>query len=606
MNVMNARITPYALGFATLVTFGCSASPGDDARQTSQAVSAGQIFNFGTLVNPGSCMDAQGAGTTDGTQIQEWVCNGTGAQSFALQDAGNGAFNVVNTNAGKCVDISGAGTADGTKVQLWDCNGTGAQTFVLQPTGSSGFVNIINTHSNKCLDVQYSNPASGTVVQLWGCDGTNAQVWNPTVIGQESSGGSSSSSSGSSSGGGSSSGSSSGGTVSTCGATVNPGDRVITVTNECPGQTINIGVNGGYVQDCDNGACPAGSTCSTNRSPPGCFWDFPTPACGSPVLASGATATYVLPAPQAGSTVTWSGNVYAATQCASNGSGCATAQCATSLNGQTVIQACPDGMGPQGPTTLAEFTLVPDGSDFYDVSAINGVNVPVSMGPLAGTADPSNPYTCATAGATTGSPGLLGCSWSFNPSINATDESALLRAVTPGGASCSSDADCSGGQVCGTALSFGSASGAQSCGTQVAWWTADELCAYTGNAEGGPIACNQGVAGQGTNGNLYGCNGANATSGYNTAATSTSCGCPDWNIDGQALAVPPGFSCYANNPAWQSIAEPWAAFLKNACPTAYSFPFDDATSTFTCATANTSVNGTGYAITFCPGGNTGL
>jgi hypothetical protein len=164
--------------------------------------------------------------------------------------------------------------------------------------------------------------------------------------------------------------------------------------------------------------------------------------------------------------------------------------------------------------------------------------------------------------------------------------------------------------VCGIPVVFGGAGASQSCGTQIAWWTADELCAYTGNAMSGAIACNQGVPGQGTRTNLYACNGANSTSAYNSQqASGSSCGCPDWVIDGQALRLTPGFACYANNPQWDAIAEPWAAFLKNACPTAYSFPFDDATSTFTCSTPNPSAsnpNGTAYAITFCPGGATGF
>ncbi len=267
-------------------------------------------------------------------------------------------------------------------------------------------------------------------------------------------------------------------------------------------------------------------------------------------------------------------------------------------------------MGPQGPATLAEFTLVTGGADFYDISSINGVNVPVSMGPIGGAASAANPYTCGTAGAATASASLQACSWSFNPTINGADQSTLLRAVTPGGAACSSDASCGGGEVCGTALSFGGSSVTLTCGQQVGWWTADELCAYSGNSLGGDVACNQAVSGQGTNANLYGCNGANATSGYSTSASSTSCGCPEWNVNGAPLSVAPGFSCHATNPAWESIAQPWAAFLKNACPTAYSFPFDDATSTFTCATSNASgsnPNGMGYAITFCPpGGTTGL
>ena len=679
---MASQTSGWAFSMAALVVVACSASSGENVGESGNAVTNGTIYNFGALAHPGSCLDAFAAGTTDGTQIEEYQCNGTGAQSFAVVAAANGAVNLLNTNANKCVDIAASGTANGTQVRLWDCNGTAAQTFFLQAAGN-GFVNIINTNSNKCLDVQADNPANNTIVQLYDCNGTNAQLWNPAAIGVLSSGsgsgsttgggssstglsqctsaelakcncpstfsccptdgscfqsldqivytmckddqaaacsmsGGSTTTGGGSTGGGSTGGGSTGGgstgtggsaggsgTVSTCGASVGAGERVITITNECPGQTISVGVNGGFVQNCDNGACPAGSTCSTSRSPAGCFWDLPQPACGSSVLASGGTSTYILPAAAAGSSIAWSGNIYAATECASNGTGCKTAQCAKSVNGQTVIQDCADGMGPQGPTTLAEFTLVTTGDDFYDVSSINGVNVPVSMGPINATA---SGYSCGTAGSASGTGGLQACSWSFNPTINGANQSALLRAVAPGGSGCSSDANCGGGEVCGTALSFTSSSASQTCGQQIGWWTADELCAYTGNSLGGAVNCNGGVPGQGTNANLYGCDGANATSGYSTSASGTSCGCPNWNINGQSLPLNPGYECHANNSEWDSVAEPWAAFLKNACPTAYSFPFDDATSTFTCTTPNPSAsnpNTTGYAITFCPGGKTG-
>src|SRR5580658_5331574 len=164
------------------VLAACGATPGEEVNQSHQAVTSGDIYNFGALANPGSCMDAEGAGTADGTQIQEWQCNGTGAQSFSLQATGNGNYTIVNTNANKCVDVSGAGTADGTKVQLWDCNGTGAQSFAVQ-ADANGYITFVNTNSNKCLDVSGDDPNNGTVVQLWDCNGTNAQIWNPAVIG---------------------------------------------------------------------------------------------------------------------------------------------------------------------------------------------------------------------------------------------------------------------------------------------------------------------------------------------------------------------------------------------------------------------------------------
>jgi beta-glucanase (GH16 family) len=180
---------------ALVLLAACGAAPSETPEHSEAAVTAGDIFNFGTLAHPGSCMDARYGGTSDGTQIQEWSCNGTGAQSYELVDAGGGAFNIVNTQANRCVDVQAAGTANGTKVQLYDCNGTGAQRFVTQDAGN-GFVFFVNTNSNKCLDVQADDPNDGTVVQLYDCNGTNAQRWNPTVIGTASGSGGGSSSGG--------------------------------------------------------------------------------------------------------------------------------------------------------------------------------------------------------------------------------------------------------------------------------------------------------------------------------------------------------------------------------------------------------------------------
>jgi hypothetical protein len=315
------------------------------------------------------------------------------------------------------------------------------------------------------------------------------------------------------------------------------------------------------------------------------------------VLHAGESVSYVLHAPAIAG-IKWSGNLYASSDCATDGSNCKTAMCATSTAGTTVVQACADGVGPDGPTTLAEFTLPATGTDFYDVSGINGVNLPIAMEPMGGTPDANNPYTCAAAGGVAASAGLPACTWKFDPHVTlnnaSTDQSLLLRAVAAGGTACSSDADCSGGQLCGSAVAFGASTIARSCGAQVGWWTADELCIYSGNTLGAPVDCNAAVAGQGKNADLYGCNGANPSSCYQTAASATCCGCPSWSTP-----TAPGYSCAATNPAWQSVAQPWAAFVKNACPRAYSFPYDDATSTFTCAAPP------GYVITFCPGGADG-
>jgi beta-glucosidase len=73
---------------------------------------------------------------------------------------------------GKCIDIAGAGTANGTPVQLWDCNSTGAQRW--KQTGET------LQALGKCLD------ASAAKLQLFDCNGSEAQRWpvekNGTIV----------------------------------------------------------------------------------------------------------------------------------------------------------------------------------------------------------------------------------------------------------------------------------------------------------------------------------------------------------------------------------------------------------------------------------------
>ncbi|MFB7037421.1 MULTISPECIES: lectin [unclassified Streptomyces] len=124
-------------------------------------VPTGEVRGLGN-----KCLDVDNSQTADGTKIQVWGCNGTGAQQWTV--AGDGALKVL----GKCLDVSNGGSADGTKVQLWTCNGSGAQTWQAQADGS-----LRNPQSAKCLDVAGGTSADGTKVQLWTCNGTSAQKW---------------------------------------------------------------------------------------------------------------------------------------------------------------------------------------------------------------------------------------------------------------------------------------------------------------------------------------------------------------------------------------------------------------------------------------------
>jgi type 1 glutamine amidotransferase len=113
----------------------------------------------------GKCLDVNGSGTADGTKIQLYTCNGSGAQNWTRNGQTWRAL-------GKCLDVNGGGVADGTKVQLWTCNGSAAQNWAAGANNS-----IVNPQSGKCLDVAGANSANGTQIQIWTCSGNAAQRW---------------------------------------------------------------------------------------------------------------------------------------------------------------------------------------------------------------------------------------------------------------------------------------------------------------------------------------------------------------------------------------------------------------------------------------------
>ncbi len=112
------------------------------------------------------CIDVSGGGTANGTNIQQWTCNGSAAQDFRLEETDGGAFRFVNPQSGKCLDVSGSSAANGANVQLWTCNGTSAQSFYFDDVGE-GYFGLINANSNKGLDIDGWGTADGTNIVQW-------------------------------------------------------------------------------------------------------------------------------------------------------------------------------------------------------------------------------------------------------------------------------------------------------------------------------------------------------------------------------------------------------------------------------------------------------
>ncbi|XP_020416932.1 thaumatin-like protein 1 isoform X2 [Prunus persica] len=190
-------------------------------------------------------------------------------------------------------------------------------------------------------------------------------------------------------------------------------------------------------------------------------------------LASGASTSLNVQAP-------WSGRFWGRTQCSTDSSGkfsCTTGDCGS---GKT---AC-NGAGAIPPALLVELTLATNGGqDFYDVSLVDGFNLPIMLAPQGGYGD-CNSTSCAS-------------------NVNT---------------------------VCPPKLSV-----------------------------------------KGSDGSVIGCKSACMALNQPQYCCTGAYGSPD--------------TCPPTN---------YSKIFKNQCPQAYSYAYDDKSSTFTC------FGGPNYAITFCP------
>ena len=128
--------------------------------------------------NSGSCVDATGEGTANGTTVQQWAC-GTGQanQEWEFQPQGNGIYSVVNRNAPSEVwDITNVGTANGSLLQLWSYGGGSNQQWSAVSLGN-GTYEFVGAGSGRCLDVPGASTANGVQLDIFDCNGTGAQAF---------------------------------------------------------------------------------------------------------------------------------------------------------------------------------------------------------------------------------------------------------------------------------------------------------------------------------------------------------------------------------------------------------------------------------------------
>ncbi|MFC5824660.1 RICIN domain-containing protein [Nonomuraea insulae] len=123
----------------------------------------------------GKCVDARGAVTANGTAVQQYACNGSGAQLWQFQATSGGYYRVNSSlNAAQSWDVTGVSTADSALIQLWAYGGGNNQQW-LPVEESGGTYHLVNRNSGKCLDVGGASTADSVQLQQYTCNSTAAQ-----------------------------------------------------------------------------------------------------------------------------------------------------------------------------------------------------------------------------------------------------------------------------------------------------------------------------------------------------------------------------------------------------------------------------------------------
>lgn len=318
---------------------------------------------------------------------------------------------------------------------------------------------------------------------------------------------------------------------------------------------------------------------------------------------------------------------------------CETGQCLVDEVG-----GCISGMS--NPSTHAEITFNNTAVDFYDISFVNGVNIPIGISPAD---DPVSiePYGqaplfwCGKSGffdarsefykLQPNSDNLIGCNWNFKlpavPTFEGYDSSVFYTIVNyTGNIFCTSDSECDPADRCGYSLNDTASTAAPKCGRPIAYNVLANICGSPFNQ--GPSLLKK----------AFGCySEPGAVEAFKMQAYAMCakppnappeitapptcyvngsvqpdpecCGCIAWE---KKLPLGAESTCRAgdviNAPAnfWQTHIRDKVLWLADQCLAGYAYQFDDVHSTFTCSSVkNPSTdkpNQLNYTVTFCPDG----
>jgi hypothetical protein len=395
------------------------------------------------------------------------------------------------------------------------------------------------------------------------------------------------------------------------------GKRGFCFRNSCS-ETIWVGQIGAATGIKCGAGCPKGTICNPNFDL-GCYFSLPFPQSKVKLLPGqffciafdyGTVITNVF-MPDGSIIhldVQWSGALFASTNC-DDKLMCQTGICKECTVGE--CHECPSYRGPVGPVAQAELTLSGVWKDYYDTTLIHGANLPLVTKPMTYQTSfwpdqyQKPAYHCGSPGSPFKVGDSPGASWDFKRVASQSDKQ-LARPLVYGGskASCAGGKACPTGEQCGVSMSLNERNqptaevGNNVCGKPAGVWSRSELCGWT-DAWAYEDCKTKPFSNSGTMQQLYKCDTPHAESCFQRNSKAACCGCTTW----PDFIPTHGEECHNHNPQWEQAVMPHLEQIKRACPTCYTFPYDDSTALYTCWD-DELWNAASYEFEWCPAGTT--
>ena len=159
---------------AAIATLMLAAVPSLASAQSLNSVSIDPGIANGYLV-----LDVNGASTTPGAPVIQWLRNGNSNQRWNFVGLPDGGEQIVNQNSGMCLTTDGVA---GHWVYQWPCDRSNSHQDWRGETVLGGANGLYNRYSGLWLDVNGGSPWPGAHLITWYGNGSEGQVFGYTQL----------------------------------------------------------------------------------------------------------------------------------------------------------------------------------------------------------------------------------------------------------------------------------------------------------------------------------------------------------------------------------------------------------------------------------------